>query len=164
VRGAVTLTLGVTTVRAKATGFWGVGARLLLGDFGLGGSGYVASGAGFVAVGQTNLRVDLGYGGLEFDAPLPWVTSEEARFSLLLGGGNAEVVEAAVGRELGADNFLVVEPRLLWSRQIAEFAQGTLALGYRAAFGVDDLPGIGGQQLSGPSLSLSVSILQRSLR
>lgn len=164
VRGSFHVTVGATSVKDKASAIWGIGARLHLGDYGLGGGGYVSSGAEFTDDGQTALSVQLGYGGVEFDAPIPWVTDERTRLTLLLGGGNAEVVERFVGREISADNFLVIEPRLSWSTELAALADGVVSVGYRSALGVDDLPGIGSLSLSGPSVSLTLSVPQRTRR
>lgn len=162
VRGAVRASVGATLLKDEASGFWGVGGRLLIGRYGVGGSGYVTGGATFLGEGQANLRVDLGYGGLELDAPLPWIDTDRARLELLLGGGNAEVLDVGVGRELGADNFLVLEPRVSWSRPMAAFLEGAVVVGYRTTLGVDDLPGIGTLSLSGPSLSLSLTLLRQA--
>ncbi len=162
VLGAIHATVGATSVKGKATGFWGVGGRLRLGDYRLGGSGYVTGGAEFVADGS-GLSIDLGYGGVELDAPFPWVSAEGARWLLLVGGGSGAVIERISDRELGADNFVVLEPRVSFSRRLAEVAEGSIAVGYRAALGVDDLPGVGSLALSGPTISLSISapILRR---
>lgn len=164
VRGSVHVTVGATSVKDKASALWGIGARLHLGDFGLGGGGYVSSGAEFTDDGQSPLSVELGYGGVEFDAPVPWVDDDRTRITVLLGGGNAEVVERFVGREISADNFLVIEPRLSWSTVLAGFSDGVVSVGYRSALGVDDLPGVGSLSLSGLSVSLTLSVPQRTRR
>jgi len=104
----------------------------------------------------TELR--LGYGGLLFGYQTRIRSRTALAGRLLLGAGHASVRAAAVGAELGADNFVVLEPEVLVRiRALGPVHLGFTA-GYRMAFGVQDLPTLVGDDLEGTSLTIVLSI------
>ena len=104
----------------------------------------------------TDLR--MGYGGLLFgyESRTDHTVSLAGRF--LLGAGNAEVRAVPVGNELGADNFLVLEPEI----HLRVYTVGRLylgfAAGYRLVLGVQDLPTVVADDLEGASLTITLLI------
>lgn len=78
--------------------------------------------------------------------------------SVLLGAGNAKLSLAVVKTPLAADNFGVVVPELGGSLRLAGPLHLGAALGYRATFGVEDLPDIAPEDLQGVTARLVVSL------
>ena len=104
----------------------------------------------------TELR--MGYGGLLFGYASGAEHAVSLAGRLLVGAGNAEVRAVPVGNELGADNFLVVEPEIfLRILAVAPFHIG-LAAGYRFVLGVQDLPTLVADDLEGASLTVTLLI------
>ncbi len=103
----------------------------------------------------TNVR--MGYGGLLFGYQLPTQRAFSLAGRLLLGAGHASIGAVPVGNELGADNFLVMEPEVLIRLRTVGPLHLGLAAGYRAVFGVQDLPNLVDADLEG--LSLTVVLL-----
>ena len=77
---------------------------------------------------------------------------------LLWGAGNAKLELPAVRTEIAADNFLVLEPGASVLFRLVGPLQLTGEAAYRWAVGVEDLPGISGDQLRGLSVSLGLAI------
>jgi len=151
---------GATGVQGNALALWGMRLALGLGSsVQMGGAGFVTAPVTYGATGPRRLR--MGYGGLEVEFPLPAVNDPNLRMSILVGGGNADVSDAIVGTELGSDNFLVLEPRVAWGRALSGPWRGSLSLGYRRAFGVDDLPDSENADLSGITVLFALYILRR---
>lgn len=141
--------------------FLGAWGALVLGDhFVLGGGGMAmtrdvelrASGL------PTGFYLDAGYGGVLFKywGDLPRGFSGEA--SILLGAGQAEVNDRITGQEVGAKNFLVLEPEvslfLHVYRQVHLGASG----GYRATSRIEDLPRVPFDALNSFTATLSLRV------
>jgi hypothetical protein len=104
----------------------------------------------------TDLR--MGYGGLLFGYEARTWRTVSLAGRLLLGAGHASIRAVPVGNELGADNFLVLEPEVLvWIRAAGPVHLG-LSVGYRTVFGVQDLPTLVGEDLEGTSLTIVLLI------
>ena len=104
----------------------------------------------------TDLR--MGYGGLLFgyEADVGPTVSVAGRF--LFGAGNAEVRAVPVGNEIGADNFLVVEPEAVVRLRVVGRLHVGFAAGYRLVLGVQDLPTVVADDLEGASLTITLLI------
>jgi hypothetical protein len=104
----------------------------------------------------TDLR--MGYGGVLFGYEARTRHTVSLAGRLLLGAGHASIRAVPVGNELGADNFLVLEPEVvLWIRAAGPVHLGFSA-GYRTVFGVQDLPTLVGDDLEGTSLTIVLLI------
>lgn len=125
----------------------GGGGMALTQDVELQGSG---SGTGFF--------LGAGYGGLLFkywEDISPYLTGEAG---LLLGAGHAEVHDRVAGREVGSENFVVMEPEVSvfynLFRQVYLGASG----GYRFAWGIEDLPRVSSGDLQSFTATLSLRV------
>ncbi len=105
----------------------------------------------------TNLR--MGYGGLLFGYQARTRRSVSLAGRLLVGAGHASIRAVPVGNELGADNFLVMEPEVLVRVRALGPVHLGAAAGYRAVFGVQDLLNLADADLQGMSLTLVLLIL-----
>ena len=104
----------------------------------------------------TDLR--MGYGGLLFGYESRTNHTVSLAGRVLLGAGNAEVRAVPVGNELGADNFLVLEPEVhLRVHTVGRLYLG-FAAGYRLVLGVQDLPTVVADDLEGASLTITLLI------
>ncbi len=104
----------------------------------------------------TDLR--MGYAGLLFAYESRTERTVSVAGRLLLGAGHAEIRAVPVGNELGADNFLVLEPEILLRvRAVGPLHLG-FAAGYRMVHGVQDLPTLGADDLEGASLTITLLI------
>jgi len=101
----------------------------------------------------------MGYGGLLFGyEALTWRAASLAG-RLLLGAGHASVRAIPVGNELGADNFLVLEPEVMLRIGAVGLAHLGFAVGYRMVLGVQDLPTLVAEDLEGVSLTIILLML-----
>jgi hypothetical protein len=114
-----------------------LGDRLLLGGGGLALLQAVQL-PGTVAATGFDLR--MGYGGVVLRLWEPVDERFTAEAGVLLGAGNGEIRDRLTGRELGSDNFLTAEPEAALSLSLPRGLRLGLALGYRAVWGLDDLP------------------------
>ncbi len=89
---------------------------------------------------STGFDLGMGYGGvlLKYWRDLP--NNLVGGAGLMLGAGHAEVRDRLIGTELGADNFLVVEPEASISYKAYRGISLEAAAGYRFISGVEDLP------------------------
>ncbi len=83
---------------------------------------------------------------------------------LLFGAGNLDIVNPATQVETDSDNFLVLEPEIFLEQQIVPHLALSLSGGYRFTFGVEDLPMLDNDALSGASISLGFRLQYPSLR
>jgi hypothetical protein len=82
-----------------------------------------------------------------------------SRIAVLLGGGNADAEDVAVGGLLDSDNGVVVEPALSYRHPLRPEVAVTAALAWRHATGFTLLGGsIRSRDLRGPSLGVGVAI------
>lgn len=132
-------------------GGWG---GLVFGDrFLLGGGGFAIT-KNVELPGLDDLR--MGYGGIVVRY---WGTvSRELTWGVgaLLGAGNARIRNRVVGTELGSDNFVLAEPSLSLAHPLIRSLHLEVALGYRKAWGVEDLPTLSADDLT--SLTGSISL------
>lgn len=155
--------LGVTTLAGGAGGLLGVSAGVWVGRFFLGGSGAGVPGPLSISgpLAQ-NSELHFGYGGVRIGARA-WRSDQlEAVFDVLAGAGRARLRDPVVGRELGADNFLALEPALRVRKAFVEgLLQAGASVGFRLVWGVEDLPGLDAADLRGPTLTLALSLERR---
>ena len=105
----------------------------------------------------TDLR--MGYGGLLFGYEARTWRAASLAGRLLLGAGHASVRAIPVGNELGADNFLVLEPEVMLRIGAVGPAHLGFAVGYRMVLGVQDLPTLVAEDLKGVSLTIILLML-----
>jgi hypothetical protein len=127
------------------------------------GPGVVLGGGGFAMTRNVELRgseagsgfeLGMGYGGvlLRYLRPLlPRMTGETG---LLVGAGHAEVRDLLAGREVGSDNFVVLEPEACLSIRLFWKAFLGASVGYRLPLGVEDLPGVSAADLESVTSSV----------
>lgn len=101
----------------------------------------------------TALDLELGYGGavVSADFPLPG-GSPGLTARALLGAGNADVRDRVTGAMVDSDNFGVIEPEVLFHISLTPRLSARVGASYRVVFGVEDLPGASGRQLSAGAL------------
>jgi hypothetical protein len=139
-------------------GGWG---GLVFGDhFVLGGGGLALTedvelpGSEF----STGFDLGFGYGGLflrYWDDFSHLLTGEAGLF---LGAGHAEVRDRLAGREVGSDNFLVVEPEASLFCTVLPYLHLGISGGYRMVFGVEDLPRVSADDLQSFTGTLSLRL------
>jgi hypothetical protein len=137
--------------------------------------GWRTGGAGFLSLERVSLGVPpplpelelhVGYGGLVIERALRRQSdgTTEARAPvgissrLLIGGGSAEIRDAATGSRVRSDNFLALEPALGVGASVAGRVSIGVAAAYRLAIGVDGLQNIEEGSLRGASLGLWIRI------
>lgn len=143
--------LGATALHGGAS--WTASAAVLLGltpKLSVGGSGTLFLGTARLAPGS-DLTLRTAFGGLVAQLTLAELPGLSFWLRALAGAGNAKVDLAAVGTRIAADNFGVFVPEFGGTMQIAGPLSAGAALGYRAVFGVDDLPGVRPSDLRGLS-------------
>ena len=163
---AVTASIGGFLRGAKIIG----GTEAMLGGeaslhfsrhFSIGAAGGALLGPVSVTESGADLGTDLrmGYGGvlLGYEARTANTVSVAGR--LLLGAGHASIRAIPVGNELGADNFLVLEPEVVLRFRAVGPAHLGLAAGYRMTFGVQDLPTLTDHDLEGVSVTILLLFL-----
>jgi hypothetical protein len=141
--------------------FLGGWAGLVLGDhFVLGGGGMsLTSDVGLSGSGTpTGFHLGAGYGGVFLKYWTPFSHGFSGEGSILLGAGHAEVEDRVTGEEVGAENFLVMEPEatLFFNvfRQLFLGASG----GYRFTSGLDKLPRVSPDDLQSFTATLSLRL------
>lgn len=151
----------VTSLRSTSAVLLGASGRFDLGGpFSFGAGGWVLTEPLEVAARDpgTGLRLRMAYAGLVTAWSLPTVGAAHLRAQVLWGAGNAKMELPLVGTEIAADNFLVVEPGVAVSLDLRSFLQVVGGASYRWVGAVEDLPGVGGEQLRGLSASLGLAI------
>lgn len=153
-------------VSNRASVLAGAEVGLTLGDrIHLGGAGHTLLGnVELPRSGATPLDLSMGYGGVVARYLLGGPDRWSFGAGLLAGGGTARVRDPVSGAELGSDNFVVLEPRLEGGYDLHPFLRATLSLRFRAAMGVNDLPGVDSSQIRGfgAAISLYVGALDAS--
>jgi hypothetical protein len=137
--------------------FLGGGIGLVFGGrFAIGGAGLALTGN--VVESSTGFELGMGYGGLTLQYWHPWIRGLAWEANLLLGAGHAEVRSPLTGNEVGSDNFSVVEPEVGLSLTTLPWLRVGGSLGYRMAWGVEDLPQVAVDDLRSLSLSLTLRV------
>lgn len=139
-----------------------IGGSILFGvpgplDVGIGGA--VLAGKNQIPgdAAGSDLELGVGYAGIQLRHWGPGSGAVEWGVGLLVGAGNAKVSLKAVDTEIAADNFGVIEPDFGIQAPLARMLTVSARLGYRLAYGVEDLPEIGRDQLQGLTFSAGVS-------
>lgn len=152
VGASVEASLGATALHGGAS--WTTSASVLLGvtpKLSVGGSGTLFLGTadlgGSTPGSDRTLRT--AFGGLVAQLTLAELPRLSLWLRTLAGAGNAKVDLAAVGARIAADNFGVFVPEFGGTMQLAGPLSAGAAMGYRAVFGVDDLPGVRPSDLRG---------------
>lgn len=156
----VEVSLGATTIHGDFSGL--TSGTVLLGITGrvaLGGAAHVVLGtralAGSTPDSDTELRV--AYGGFVTHVLLSDTPRHALWLRVLAGAGNAKVDLTLVRTRIAADNFGVLAPEVGGTVRLAGPLHLGAALGYRATFGVEDLPGVTPGDLRGPTGRLLLS-------
>jgi len=89
---------------------------------------------------STGFDLGMGYGGVFLKYWEDLSGGFTAGAGLFVGAGHAEVRGRLLGNELGADNFLVLEPEASLAYGLFRGISLEVAAGYRIATGVEDLP------------------------
>lgn len=134
-------------------GGWGgvvLGQRLLIGGGGLAAWGWKELSS---SAGGRGFETTAGYGGLVLRFHEPLGSRGLLEFGALAGAGNARVRDRYTRVELGADNFLVWEPEVGISLRLPAGLRGGVAVGYRMAWKVEDLPTLGAGDFRGMTLA-----------
>jgi len=152
-----TLLAGGAAVLVGGSGLLGVGGNVMFG-----GGGWIQLGEANLDTGgsTTGFRLRLAYGGLVVDWFLGDRAVGQVTLRALLGAGNAKVFLAAgdIEAETGADNFGVIEPEIALHRRLVGPLSGTAGVGYRVVFGLEDLTGVSGSDIRGPSLRVGLAL------
>lgn len=150
-----------TRLRGGTSYLAGGSAQLAIHDrFSFGGAGWVLLGASALpgATPSSDLEFRVAYGGVYTEFRILGSERRNVSVGALMGAGNGKVTLPAVGTQIAADNFGVVEPDV--SADLALFGRlhARLTVGYRATFGVEDLPGISATDLRGYVAGVGLTI------
>lgn len=151
----------LTSLRSQAALLVGASARFDLGGpFSFGGSGWLLTDPVEVSTGDagSGLRLKVAYGGVLAGWDVAERSGARGTVRVLVGAGNAKVVLPVVETEIASDNFLVVEPSLAAVLTLKPWVGLLGEVAYRWSVGVEDLPGVAGDQVRGISASLGVAI------
>jgi hypothetical protein len=106
----------------------------------------------------TGFHLGAGYGGVFLKYWTPFSHGFSGEGSILLGAGHAEVEDRVTGEEVGAENFLVMEPEVTLFfnvfRQLFLGASG----GYRFTSGLEKLPRVSPDDLQSFTATLSLRL------
>jgi hypothetical protein len=150
-----------TTLRSQSTFLMGAGARFRFGGpFSFGAQGWIlADPLDMAMVGPgTGLRLKMAYGGLLTAWDVLRTSSTLTTAEVLWGAGNGKVQLAVGNAEIAADNFLVLEPGVRTEITLVSALRLTAGLSYRLVGGVEDLPGVGTDDLGGLGATLGLAI------
>ena len=106
----------------------------------------------------TGFQLGAGYGGILFRFQHPLGRGVRGQGSLLVGAGHAEVRDRLTGREVGADNFGILEPEVGISLSILPWLFIEAAGGRRMAWWLEDLPLLREDDLTGTTGTLSIRV------
>lgn len=161
VHPSLATTLAATRIAGRPRAAFGIWAGLRMDDR------YFVSGGGVALLrsvpagdsgADSGVELDVGYGGVMAGYVLwpaaPWSVSGR----LLAGAGHATATNRLLAAEVGADNFLLLEPALSLRWHPTGVVGVSLGAAFRLSAGVDDLPGVDGGDLGGPSVYLGVQL------
>lgn len=104
-------------------------------------------------------ELGFGYGGVVVEVSgLSPGASSTVSLRALLGAGNVDLRDAPTRTRLASDNIIVAEPEVVLHRRVASRLYLGASLSWRAVWGLDDIDGVDGDDLGGPSLGLSLRI------
>jgi hypothetical protein len=104
----------------------------------------------------TGFTLDFGYGGVFFRFWQPLSSDLTGELGLILGAGNGDVNDGLSGTELGSDNFVIAEPEVSVFYRLFPSIHLGASLGYRLAWGVQDLPSVTQDDLRAATATLSL--------
>jgi hypothetical protein len=104
----------------------------------------------------TGFDLGMGYGGVILKRwwDLPGRLTGEG--GLLLGAGNATVNDRRTGREVGSENFPVLEPEVGLAFRVFREVRIGISVGYRLVWSIQDLPRVSSDDLRSFSGTLSL--------
>lgn len=105
-----------------------------------------------------SLDFSFSYGGAIGELDLADTGDAVYSARLLVGAGTGKLNLPAVGTEIEADNVGVLEPEGCASFSPIRRVRLDAAVGYRIVFGVQDLPGVTGGDLRGPTARVSLRL------
>ena len=107
---------------------------------------------------RSTVWLRFGYGGLRVVfRPAPQ-NGPDLRIGLLLGVGNADVHDPAVGTLLDSDNGLVLEPSVALQRTLGSRVATSAAFSWRVAAGFAALGGVHSRDVRGPTVALGLVV------
>jgi hypothetical protein len=130
------------------------------GRLALGGAGFALLQEVELVGSEAGIGFDLGmgYGGLYVSYFKPLSHRLMGQMGLLAGAGHAEVRDRLVGREVGSDNFPVLEPDLSLFFAVHPRIHVGASLGYRLAWDVNNLPTVSAEDMRATTATLSLRI------
>ena len=156
---AVEGSLRLTRIRGETVRMGGAAALLNLGGrFSFGLAGWTMFSALTIERPGGALNFSFSYGGAIGELRLADTGSLVYSARLLLGAGTGKLNLPAVGTEIEADNVGVLEPEACATWSPVRRVRLDAAIGYRAVFGVQDLPGVSGDDLRGPTVRLTLRL------
>lgn len=132
-----------------------LGHRISLGGGGVALTREVELGASATGSG---FELGVGYGGILFHYDYPLADGIRLRGGVLAGAGHAEVRDRLMGREVGADNFGILEPEAGISVSLLPWLHIGASGGVRMVWGVEDLPLVQKDDLQGMTGTLSLQV------
>ncbi len=164
VSAAVEASFGATALHGRAS--WTASASALLGltpRLSVGGSGTLFVGTTDLAgsVPGSDLTLRTAFGGVTAQLGLVDHPRRSLWVRALAGVGNAKVDLTAVGTRIAGDNFGVLLPEIGTTIRIVGPLSAGAAVGYRAVFGVDDLPRVGPSDLRGVTARVLLALHRR---
>ncbi|MSR35222.1 MAG: hypothetical protein EXR95_01085 [Gemmatimonadetes bacterium] len=124
----------------------------------IGGAARVGLSDATVVRAGSVVRLHFGYAGVRLSvlpAPARWPA---LRLGLLVGEGNADVKEPALGTLIDSDNGLVIEPSANWRRALLPRVVASADLSWRFASRFALTSAVRSRDVRGPALGLSLSI------
>ncbi len=131
------------------------------------GGRLAVGGAGFALLRDVELvgpeagigfDLGMGYGGLYLAYWKELSARVTGQLGFLAGAGHAELTDRLIGREVGSDNFPVVEPDLSLFFTIRPGVHIGASIGYRMAWSVDNLATVSAKDLRATTGTLSLRV------
>jgi hypothetical protein len=107
------------------------------------------------------IHLGFGYGGVAFQYLFGSSDARVLGLGLFAGAGRAQTREGVSGAVLGVENVILLRPEILAVRSLYRSLSVGVALGYRWAWGLDDLSGLTNADLRAVSASVSLRALRR---
>ncbi len=107
---------------------------------------------------STGFELGMGYGGVLIQVRHPLTSRLRAHAGVLAGAGHAEVRDRLTSREVGADNFGVLEPEIGVGFSLLPWLQLNATVGRRLVWWVEDLPLVQAEDLRGITGTFSLQV------